>query len=62
MIITEFAIANLCLILGFKSGWCMSRRLLKLKYLALLTQMIRFPTPNFSQSVMVETYLPWMAQ
>ena len=58
----EFATANLRLILGFKYGWWMVRRLLQLKYLELLTQMTSFPTPTFSLAVMVETSLDWLAQ
>ena len=58
----EFANANLRLILGFKCGWWMLRRLLKLKYLELLTQMTSFPTPNFSLAVMVETSLARLDQ
>ena len=53
----DFATANFHLILGFKSGWWMSRRLLRIKYLALLTQMIILPTPNLSLAIMVETTL-----
>ena len=61
MIITEFVTANISLTLGFKSGWWMSRKLLKLKYLALLTQMISLPTPIFPLDVMVETSLDRLA-
>ena len=53
----EFATANLRLILGLNSGWWMSRRLLQIKYMVILSQMISFPTPNFPLSIMVETYL-----
>ena len=60
MRITDFATANIRLILGSKSGLWISRRLLQLKYLALLTQMISLPTPTFYLAVMVETSLDRM--
>ena len=50
---TEFVTKNIRLILGFESGWWMLRRLLKLKSLALLTQMISFPTLTFSLAVVI---------
>ena len=71
MIRTEFATADIRLILEFKSGgiwqirvvtWWMLSWILKLKSLAHLTQMIIFTTMNFSLDVMVETFLNRMAQ
>ena len=56
MRITEFATENIRLILGFRSGWGMLRRILQLKLL--LTQMIRYPTTNFSLAVWWK--LPWI--
>ena len=53
------ATANLRLILGFKSSWLISRRLLQLKSL-LINQIISFLTRNFSLAIMVETYLAWL--
>ena len=58
MRITEFATASIRLILGFKSGWWMSRRLLQLKSLTLLTQMISLPAPIFSLASWLK--LPWL--
>ena len=54
---TEFSTTNIRLILGFNYGWWMLMRILKMKSLALLTQMISLPTPILFLAVMVETYL-----
>ena len=62
MRITEFATANIWLVLGLNSGLWMTRSLLKIKSLALLTQITSLPTPNLSLDVMVETYMDRLDQ
>ena len=49
----DFATINLRLIVGFKSGWWMPRRILQLKSLEILTQMISFINQIFP-------YLSWL--
>ena len=58
MIRTEFAAANLRLILGFNYGWWMLRNLLQLKSMALPTQMISVLTRISPLTSWVK--LPWI--